>query len=142
MFKNIMVAIDLSESSSQVLAKTVALVVEDKANYQVVCCYEPVIGMMTEMSLPITGFDDSQIRKAMEKRLAYLVEQAGLDKQKIRLIENIVGPGLCQHADLLKADLIIVGSHSRRGLRSLLGSTTNYVLHHAPCDVLAVKINE
>ncbi len=135
-----MVAIDLSESSSQVLAKTVAIITENKANYQVVCCYEPVIGMMTEMSLPITGFDDSQVREAMETRLAELVEQAGLDKQKIRLIENIVGPGLCQHAELFKADLMIVGSHSRHGIRLLLGSTANYVLHHAVCDVLAVKI--
>jgi universal stress protein A len=38
-------------------------------------------------------------------------------------------------------DLIIVGSHGRKGLQLLLGSTANGVLHGTECDVLAVRIN-
>jgi universal stress protein A len=37
-------------------------------------------------------------------------------------------------------DLIIVGSHGKHGIALLLGSTANGVLHHAKCDVLAVRI--
>jgi universal stress protein A len=37
-------------------------------------------------------------------------------------------------------DLIVVGSHGRHGLALLLGSTANGVLHHANCDVLAVRL--
>ncbi len=37
-------------------------------------------------------------------------------------------------------DLIVVGSQSRRGVRLLLGSTANAVLHGAQCDVLAVRV--
>lgn len=37
-------------------------------------------------------------------------------------------------------DLIIVGSHGRHGLALLLGSTASGVLHHSPCDVLAVRL--
>jgi universal stress protein A len=37
-------------------------------------------------------------------------------------------------------DLIVVGSHGRHGLALLLGSTANGVLHHAECDVLAVRL--
>jgi universal stress protein A len=37
-------------------------------------------------------------------------------------------------------DLILVGSHGRRGLALLLGSTANAVLHRANCDVLAVRV--
>jgi universal stress protein A len=39
-------------------------------------------------------------------------------------------------------DLIIVGSHGRHGLALIFGSTSNSVLHGAPCDVLAVRIAE
>ena len=39
-------------------------------------------------------------------------------------------------------DLIIVGSHGRHGLALIFGSTSNSVLHGAPCDVLAVRITE
>ena len=39
-------------------------------------------------------------------------------------------------------DLIVVGSHGRHGLALLLGSTANDVLHGAPCDVLAVRLQK
>ena len=37
-------------------------------------------------------------------------------------------------------DLIVIGSHGREGLRRLLGSTANAVLHDAPVDVATVRI--
>jgi universal stress protein A len=37
-------------------------------------------------------------------------------------------------------DLIIIGSHGRHGIRILLGSTANAILHSAKCDVLAVRV--
>ena len=45
-----------------------------------------------------------------------------------------------EEVERLKADLIIVGSHGRHGVRLLLGSTANAILHGAKCDVLAVRI--
>ena len=37
------------------------------------------------------------------------------------------------------ADLIAIGSHGRRGLNELvLGSVSNYVLHHVSCSVLLI----
>ena len=41
------------------------------------------------------------------------------------------------------ADLIVIGSHRRRGIqRALLGSVAEAVLRHAPCPVLVVRGNE
>jgi nucleotide-binding universal stress UspA family protein len=38
------------------------------------------------------------------------------------------------------ADIIVVGSHGRRGVkRMLLGSVAEKVLHNAPCSVLTIK---
>lgn len=56
-----------------------------------------------------------------------------------------VGPSklvILEEAEQLGVDLIIVGSHGRHGVRLLLGSTANAVLHGAKCDVLAVRIKE
>ncbi|MGQ9872468.1 universal stress protein [Leptodesmis sp.] len=39
------------------------------------------------------------------------------------------------------ADLILIGNRGHTGLKELfLGSASNYVLHHAPCSVLTVKL--
>lgn len=56
-----------------------------------------------------------------------------------------VGPAksiILEEAEMLGIDLIIVGSHGRHGIRLLLGSTANAVLHGAKCDVLAVRLKE
>lgn len=54
-----------------------------------------------------------------------------------------IGPAkfvILEEVERLGADLIIVGSHGRHGVRLLLGSTANAILHGAKCDVLAVRI--
>lgn len=56
-----------------------------------------------------------------------------------------VGPAkslILEEAESLGVDLIIVGSHGRHGIRLLLGSTANAVLHGAKCDVLAVRLKQ
>ncbi|MEL6554786.1 MAG: universal stress protein [Cyanobacteria bacterium J06621_11] len=46
---------------------------------------------------------------------------------------------ICDRAKNCEADLVIVGSHGRMGLSEmLLGSVSNYVMHHATCSVLVV----
>ena len=43
-------------------------------------------------------------------------------------------------ADKISADLIVIGTHGQSGLKLLLGSTANAVLHGVKVDVLAVKV--
>ena len=50
---------------------------------------------------------------------------------------------ICEVAKNWGADLIVVGSHGRKGLSELLlGSVSNYVMHHAPCSVLVLHANK
>jgi nucleotide-binding universal stress UspA family protein len=47
---------------------------------------------------------------------------------------------ICQIARQWNANLIVIGRRGRSGLSEiLLGSVSNYVLHHAPCSVLIVQ---
>jgi nucleotide-binding universal stress UspA family protein len=50
------------------------------------------------------------------------------------------GETICKVANNWQADLIIIGHRGLSGLSELiLGSASNYVLHHAPCSVLTVQ---
>lgn len=50
---------------------------------------------------------------------------------------------LCEEAKKWGADLIVVGRHGRSGLEEMLvGSVSNYVVHHAPCSVLVIQATE
>ncbi len=50
------------------------------------------------------------------------------------------GHEIVRYAREALADLLVVGSHGRTGLRRILvGSIAENVLRHAPCDVLVVR---
>jgi universal stress protein A len=47
---------------------------------------------------------------------------------------------ICTLAVKQKADLIVIGSHSKKGIQSLIGSTANAVINYAKCDVTLVRL--
>ena len=49
------------------------------------------------------------------------------------------GPGIVTVAEDIEADLIVTGSRARGAIaRTVLGSVSTEILHHASCDVLVV----
>jgi nucleotide-binding universal stress UspA family protein len=54
-----------------------------------------------------------------------------------RAAQAIIG-----HAEMHRAQTIVVGNRRMQGLGRVLGSVANSVAHGAPCDVLIVNTNE
>ena len=71
--------------------------------------------------------------------MAHRLEQAGLKAVPQRR-DGDPAEQIVKTADTWGADLVIVGTHGRTGLRRLLmGSVARNVLHHAHCSVLVVR---
>lgn len=49
--------------------------------------------------------------------------------------------GILRASEELKADLLVIGSHTRSGLGVLLGSTSGSIINDSPCDILTVKVS-
>lgn len=74
----------------------------------------------------------------MLKLLADQAKEAGVDA---KLCQRFGSPSriICELARELNADLIVLGRRGISGLNELiLGSVSNYVLHHASCSVLTI----
>jgi nucleotide-binding universal stress UspA family protein len=74
--------------------------------------------------------------------LRSLAEEATAQGVETKYIQSLGGPGsmICEIASNLNSDLIILGRRGHTGLHELLlGSVSNYVLHHAPCSVLTIQ---
>ncbi len=105
-------------------------VVEHLSAYGMAQAYPAVISVEQELVQEAKEELTKLTEKYQIKPMNVLVE---IGSPKILIIEA---------AKKYHADLIIVGSHGRHGLSLLLGSTANAVLHHAPCDVLAIRLQE
>ena len=73
------------------------------------------------------------------KGLTQEATAAGVKTEFTQLAGN-PGRMICELANNLSTDLIIVGSRGLKGIKEMfLGSVSNYVTHHAPCSVLIVR---
>jgi nucleotide-binding universal stress UspA family protein len=83
----------------------------------------------------VAAYEDAT--DAIERTRAALADGAAAEP----VVENgSPGPTLCESAERLSADVIVVGSRGRGAIkRALLGSVSTYVVHNAPCPVLVVR---
>jgi nucleotide-binding universal stress UspA family protein len=140
--KTILVATDFSEASDHALEYAVDLARRLDAQVVILHAYE----------LPVYGFPDGSIiaTPEMATRIAHAAE-LGLKsvaekwaKNGVPILKLLrVGPPAEQVnavAEEVGADLVVLGTHGRRGLsRALLGSVTEHVIRTATRPVLAVR---
>jgi universal stress protein A len=84
-------------------------------------------------------------RAEEEQKLLALIEEedmAGIVADYV-IYEGFPEECILDYAKRQEADVIIMGSHGRRGLkRMILGSVAEHVIRRSPCPVLVVKENE
>jgi universal stress protein A len=141
LYRHIIAGLDLSEESPQVLAKAVALATACGAQLSVAHIIEPItFAYGGDMPVDLSEVQE-QLQVKAETELQRLAQMAGFPIQQEHVLVGQPATELHYLAKQQDADLIIVGSHGRKGLALLLGSTSNSVLHGASCDVLAVRVN-
>ena len=141
-YRNLLVAVDLSEHSDAVCDRAAALATTFGAKITLLHVVEYVpVEPMGEALLPSVELSDD-LRQSAIMRLTALAQQHGLSDvpQEIR-IGNIKSE-LIQVAEEIEADLIVLGSRERHGLAILVNYTEDTILHAAPCDVLAVRVRD
>jgi nucleotide-binding universal stress UspA family protein len=80
-------------------------------------------------------------KQGLEMLTEYITKAEKQDVQVVsRQLAGSPGKTICQIAKQEQVDLIIIGHRGLRGLSELLlGSVSNYVLHHSTCSVLIVQ---
>lgn len=145
--KRMLVALDYDDTCSSVLDQAISLAQATQATLNLFSVLAP----QTDTGFLSSPYSDqdwaASLGQYRETETASLNLLKGFaDKAKAAGIETEVtqevgnpGPAICKSAKAWNADLIIVGSHGRTGLSEmLLGSVSNYVVHHASCSVLIV----
>jgi nucleotide-binding universal stress UspA family protein len=141
----ILLAIDESKSSQAALQNVIARALPPGSEVKVLNVVEPPSLLLgREMSGPDPEFET--VWKALREQAKALVAKAtealrkpGLDVTPA-LEEGDPKSRIIDLANEWHADLIVVGSHGRKGLnRFLLGSVSEAVARHAHCSVEIVR---
>ncbi|OQK17639.1 universal stress protein A [Methyloprofundus sedimenti] len=143
-YQHILLAADFSEHGQVVAQKARYLAAKYHAKLSVIHIVDNL--PITDAAYgPVIPFDidlNEQLINAATKRLAELGKQLSIPEDRQFLEMGSAKLEIVATAEEQHADLIVVGSHGRHGLALLLGSTANGVLHHAKCDVLAVRLKD
>ena len=144
-FQTIVVATDFSESSLVALETAYDLALQGSHTVYLVHVMEPylVTGDPTGMLHPSV---EKTYREAQERLKGLIPEEWNVDRANALVVRSLVLPhsSPAQAITLVAADkdadLIVVGTHGRKGLtRMLMGSTAESLLRRSPCPVLVVK---
>jgi nucleotide-binding universal stress UspA family protein len=157
MFKKIIVAVSPTLNNEHVLDEAIALAKMGNATLMLLHVLSPMDEGYPSPVYPgpdsvYPGLHEQAIRAYAQqwevyqrgaidylKTLTDTVTDAGV---AVEFTQDTGDPGraICTLANTWDADLIILGRRGHTGLKELfLGSVSNYVLHHAPCSVLAIQ---
>jgi nucleotide-binding universal stress UspA family protein len=141
-FTNILIPIDGSYFAECALPYARLLARATGARIHLVMVHEPVPALvgMGEMP-PLIELDESS--KDQERN--YLAQLSGdllhdgLPLVEFRELEGAPGPVLCEEAERVEADLVIMATHGRGAMGRLwLGSVADYMVRHLTIPVLLV----
>lgn len=139
-YTHIMVGLDLSSDSKQIMEKAKFLANAVNAKISIAHIIEPLLFTYGgDIPMDISSIQD-QIHTQAQLDLQKIGQEFSVSEADQHISIGPPASELHEIADKEEADLIIVGSHGRHGLSLILGSTSNSVLHGSDCDVLAVRV--
>ena len=143
MFRRILVATDFSPASTPALEQSVKMAKRDEALLLIAHAYqEPGLPELSHAPARVYEEWDQKLREAVERKLRPLVEHARKEGVEARalLLTGFADEAIIEAAKQEGADLIVMGTHGRRGAaRLFLGSVASRVISTAPCPVMTVR---
>ena len=139
-YKHVLVGLDLSPESGQVMRRARELLDDSDAQISLVHVQEPLsfaYGGDIPMDL---GQLQVKLEEQARERLQALAAENGFERARCHVLIGQPAHEMHRFARENDVDLAVVGSYGRHGLTLIFGSTANGVLHGATCDVLAVRI--
>jgi nucleotide-binding universal stress UspA family protein len=145
-YRRILVPVDGSPTSNAGLREAIRLAKGQDASLQLVHVadqhYITMMGLETAIALDDFMASITQAGRGILRKAERLVRKEGLEPSTV-LLETLTGPAadpIVRQAKKWKADLIVIGTHGRRGVRRLvMGSDAEQIVRTSPVPVLLVR---
>ena len=141
-YQNILATVDYSEHDQTVIQKAISMAKQFQATLS-------ILHVLDNIAMPDTAYGtrinldkptDYALLETEKIRLRQMADAVGIEHNQSWLIWGRPEQEIVHLAEQERIDLIVMGFHTKNRLSLLFGSTANGVLHHAPCDLLAVHL--
>ena len=145
MYKQILIATDGSEIAHRAISHGVELAKKTGAKLSAVTVTEPYEALMElEAAVMMVKSDYDRRCAAFALKILSVVtsaaEAVGIKCDALHQQNRLPYEGIIEAAEKVTADLIVIGSHGRRGIQGLLlGSQTTKLLTHTKVPTLVVR---
>jgi nucleotide-binding universal stress UspA family protein len=156
MFAKILVAVDNKDGCTRIFDRAIGIAKADNAKVLLVSTMSMDFDLYVNPPMYLGG-ESISLSEAVMK--VYTEEQSQHQSEGLQFLQTMANraidygvavetiyrmgePGkiICELANEHHVDLIVVGRRGHNGLNELImGSVSNYVVHHAPCSVLVVQ---
>ncbi len=146
----ILIATDGSDYSRQAIEKACEILKEVKnKQIKIISVFEEIGYTATEPFAVSTEYVREMEKLRREQSTKFINEAIGIIQEKLddlelsvttKVTKGSAGKTIVEEAEDWEADLIVVGSHGYGfWARAFMGSTSDKIIHHAPCSVLVVR---
>jgi len=140
-YKRLLVCVELiPESDTELLKSAKEIATKYNAELVLVHAIEYMASYGAAYGVAVTAEMENFLLESAQKGLRALGAEMNISEDRQILKVGFAKSVILSTADEIGADMIVVGSHGRNGIKILLGSTANAVLHGAKCDVLVVRL--
>lgn len=137
-YQNILVAIDGSEQSEKAFQEALAVAKKNHADLYITSFIDEDDFISSVRSFDkLLQTEENKVNAEVQEKV-----QVANEIDNMHAITKIGNPKklIVDSAKNHKIDLIIIGATGKGAIkRALVGSTTAYVVNHAPCNVLVVR---
>lgn len=139
MYHKILFATDLSNEHSHLTTKAAEIAKQMNATLYLLHVIELPATVQIAQGLGFTELA-SPSKEDAQTVLALMGDTCNIPPEQQFVEIGSVKDQIFHKVRELDCQLIIIGSHSPDSISSILGSTAHATVHHAPCDVLTLKI--
>jgi nucleotide-binding universal stress UspA family protein len=149
MYKRILVPVDGSHTATLGLKEAIKLAKDQRAQIRIIHVVDELAAVSPALFGSVYDRIIEQLRStgaSILKTAQALASEAGVTAVDTQLVEAMGGPAgeqVVRTAREWPADLIVCGTHGRRGLRRIvMGSDAEYILRRSPVPILFVRSGE
>ncbi|MEJ2308035.1 MAG: universal stress protein [Gammaproteobacteria bacterium] len=139
-YRNILVPVDFSAHTDRIVRRAMEAAQQGDARVT-------LLHVVDDILMPGEFYDiavDLELEKKQHEVAHSRMEKLSGSIEYPMLASDVLsgnpGATILSYADKHDIDLIVIGSHGKRGVERILGSVVNRVMQHTVCDLLMVRL--